>query len=221
MTGSTDTLTTVDAVQRPRSRAATSERVAALAQRHGALGVLLLACLVSAVLFPSFGSRDNLVGIAIQSATLIIVALGMTFVIISGGIDLSVGSVFALGGVLAAWAAQWGPLAAVGLPLLVCGAIGLINGLVIARSGLEPFIVTLASLLGARGLLLAVTDEGAKTYLVPRDSGLLDVGAARPSASGTRSSSHCCSACSARSCCNAVATGRPSSRSAATPRRRH
>ncbi|MFC5924523.1 ABC transporter permease [Micromonospora vulcania] len=176
MTGSTDTLTTVDAVQRPRSRAATSERVAALAQRHGALGVLLLACLVSAVLFPSFGSRDNLVGIAIQSATLIIVALGMTFVIISGGIDLSVGSVFALGGVLAAWAAQWGPLAAVGLPLLVCGAIGLINGLVIARSGLEPFIVTLASLLGARGLLLAVTDEGAKTYLVPRDSGLLDVG---------------------------------------------
>ena len=54
------------------------------------------------------------------------------------------------------------------LPLAVCGLIGLVNGLLIARTGLAPFIVTLAGLLVARGLLLAITDEGATTYLVPR-----------------------------------------------------
>ncbi|WFF04601.1 ABC transporter permease [Micromonospora sp. WMMD1076] len=177
MTGVTDTteLTAV-AAQAPRARTATSERVAALAQRHGAPAVLLLAGAVSALVFPAFATADNLSGIAIQSATLAIVALGMTFVIISGGIDLSVGSVFALGGVLAAWASQYGTVAALLVPLAVCGGIGLLNGLVIARTGLEPFIVTLASLLGARGLLLAITGEGATTYLVPKDAALLDVG---------------------------------------------
>jgi ribose/xylose/arabinose/galactoside ABC-type transport system permease subunit len=169
-------LTTTDAQQLPTSRVTAAERIATLAQRHGALAVLMLALLGSALAFPSFAGPDNLAGIAIQSSTLIIIALGMTFVIISGGIDLSVGSVFALGGVLAAWASQWGTLPALLLPLAVCAAIGLANGLIIARTGLAPFIVTLASLLGARGLLLAVTHEGSTTYLVPRDSVLLDIG---------------------------------------------
>ena len=62
------------------------------------------------------------------------------------------------------------------LPLVVCGAIGLANGVIIARTGLAPFIVTLASLLGARGLLLAITDEGATTYLVPSGSALREIG---------------------------------------------
>jgi ribose/xylose/arabinose/galactoside ABC-type transport system permease subunit len=162
--------------QVPVARVAVSERLAALAQRHGALAVLLLSVVVSALTFDAFASFDNLAGIAIQSSFLVIVALGMTFVIIGGGIDLSVGSVFALGGVLAAWASQWGVVAALLAPLLVCGAIGLLNGVIIARTGLAPFIVTLASLLGARGLLLAITDEGATTYLVPRESGFLDLG---------------------------------------------
>jgi ribose transport system permease protein len=164
------------AQQVPVARVAASERVAALAQRHGALAVLLLSAVVSALAFDAFASFDNLAGIAIQSSFLVIVALGMTFVIIGGGIDLSVGSVFALGGVVAAWASQWGVLLSLVAPLLVCGAIGLLNGLIIARTGLAPFIVTLASLLGARGLLLALTDEGATTYLVPRASDFLALG---------------------------------------------
>lgn len=80
------------------------------------------------------------------------------------------GSVFALGGVLAAWASQWGFLAALLVPLVVRGAIGLVNGLLIARANMAPFIVTLASLLAARGILLAFTDEGATTCVVPKDS---------------------------------------------------
>ncbi|MBV7650838.1 ABC transporter permease [Streptomyces albidoflavus] len=146
------------------------ERLLGLVQRQGVLAVLLAVILVASLLYPSFASLDNARGVTVQASFLAIVALGMTLVIITGGIDLSVGSVFALGGVLAAWASQWGLLPALLVPLLVCGAIGLLNGLLIGRAGLAPFIVTLATLLGARGLLLAFTDEGATTYLVPKGS---------------------------------------------------
>ncbi|MGW5126738.1 ABC transporter permease [Streptomyces sp. NPDC004069] len=158
------------------SPAAGRERIASLLQRHGALAVLAAVVLVSSFVFPSFGTLDNAQNVAVQASFIAVVALGMTLVIITGGIDLSVGSVFALGGVLAAWASQYGLWAALLLPLAVCGAIGTLNGLLIARAGMAPFIVTLATLLGARGLLLALTDEGATTYLVPRGSAFAGLG---------------------------------------------
>jgi galactofuranose transport system permease protein len=97
-------------------------------------------------------------------------------VIISGGIDLSVGSLFALAGVLAAHGARWGSLAAVALPLVVCGLIGLANGLLVGRARMAPFIVTLASLLFARGLAFAVSQEGNQVYLIPADLALTAIG---------------------------------------------
>ena len=147
-----------------------------LLRRQGVLAVLLLVVVVSSFVFPAFASVDNARGITVQVSFLSIVALGMTMVIITGGIDLSVGSVFALGGVLAAWASQWGVVPALLVPLAVCGAIGAVNGLLVARAGMAPFIVTLASLLAARGLLLALTHEGATTYLVPRGSVFAELG---------------------------------------------
>lgn len=160
----------------PDKGRARAERLSAFAQRHGALVALIITVLVASLSFDNFASTENLENIAMSSVFLAIVALGMTFVIVSGGIDLSVGSVFALGGVLAAWGSQHGTLVALLLPLLVCGAIGLINGLLIARTRLAPFIVTLASMLGARGLMLNLTDEGTETYLVPQDSFFADLG---------------------------------------------
>ncbi|MEU2411782.1 ABC transporter permease [Streptomyces sp. NPDC052071] len=151
-------------------------RVAELLQRQGVLAVLLTVVIAASFVYPTFASLDNARGVTIQASFLAVVALGMTLVIITGGIDLSVGSVFALGGVLAAWASQYGFLAALLLPLVVCGGIGLLNGLLIARGNMAPFIVTLATLLGARGLLLALTDEGATTYLVPKDSAFGELG---------------------------------------------
>ena len=158
---------------------ATSARNAALAgllQRQGAAVVLVLGIGLSWIAFPRFGSADNLRDLALQSSFLAIIALGMTFVIISGGIDLSVGSVYALGGVLAAYGAQYGLVVAILLPIAVCSLIGLVNGLLIARTGMAPFIVTLASLLFARGLLLAITREGATTYKVDSGSTFLWLG---------------------------------------------
>ncbi|NHC24964.1 ABC transporter permease [Nocardioides sp. IC4_145] len=164
--------TTVDPAtsNAPEAALANRARFASLVQRQGALAIFVVVVAVASVSFDSFASQGNITGIAVQASFLAMLALGMTFVIMTGGIDLSVGSVFALGGVLAAWGSQHGTLAAFVLPLAVCGAIGLVQGLVIARGGLPPFIVTLAGLLFARGLLLLLSDEGATTYKVPRGS---------------------------------------------------
>ncbi|MCK1797453.1 ABC transporter permease [Streptomyces sp. XM4193] len=159
-----------------RPKARRNEQLSAFAQRHGALVALVLTVAVASLTFETFATGANLENVALSSAFLAIVALGMTFVIISGGIDLSVGSVFALGGVLAAWGSQHGFLVALLLPLLVCGGFGLVNGLLIARTRLAPFIVTLASMLGARGLMLNITDEGNETYLVAEGSFLGELG---------------------------------------------
>jgi ribose/xylose/arabinose/galactoside ABC-type transport system permease subunit len=144
-------------------------------QQQGALVVLVLLCVIASIQFDSFATGPNIRSIALQASFLAIIALGMTFVIFTGGIDLSVGSVFALGGVLAAWASQYGTLAAVLVPLAVCGAIGLVQGLIIAHAKLAPFIVTLAGLLFARGLLLFISNEGATVYKVPADSGFREL----------------------------------------------
>ena len=143
------------------------EQVAALLQRSAVFLVLLAAVVAGSVAFgSSFASIENFRNIAISSSFLALVAIGMTFVIISGGIDLSVGSLLALAGVLAAYGSRRGSVVAVLLPLLVCGAIGLVNGLLIARARMAPFIVTLAALLFARGAAFAVSDEGNTTYLI-------------------------------------------------------
>ncbi|WP_343233701.1 ABC transporter permease [Streptomonospora sp. PA3] len=136
-------------------------------QRHGALVVLVAVLAGAALAFDGFLGVGNLNHIAVGAAFPAIIALGMTFVIITGGIDLSVGTVFGLAGVLAAWASQYGSLAALALPLSVCALIGMLNGVLIARARLAPFIVTLATMLGAWGLMLAVSDEGTETYVIP------------------------------------------------------
>ena len=90
----------------------------------------------------------------------------MTFVILTGVIDLSVGSVFALGWVLTAYGSNLGLLGALLLPLVICGVIGLLQGLLVAYAKMAPFIVTLAGLLAVRGLVLAITAGGSTTPLV-------------------------------------------------------
>lgn len=162
--------TMADSTHAPDPGISSRARFTRLVQRQGALAILVIAMVVSTFAFDSFGTRNNLTSIAVQAAFLAVVSLGMTFVIMTGGIDLSVGSVFALGGVLAAWGSQYGTLVALVLPLAVCGLIGLIQGLIIARLGLPSFIVTLAGLLFARGLLLLISDEGSTTFKVPADS---------------------------------------------------
>lgn len=151
------------------------ERAAGVAQTYGAAIVLVVLLVVGSAAFPTFLTADNLTNILSQSSFLLIVAIGMTFVILTGGIDLSVGSVYALGGVLAAYGSHLGIGGALVLPLVVCGTIGCLQGLLVSRARMAPFIVTLAGLLGVRGLVLALTGDGSSTPLIA-DSATIALG---------------------------------------------
>jgi ribose transport system permease protein len=147
--------------------AARSRALASAISRRGAVVVLILVLILGNFIVPHFGSAANLRNTALSASFIAIIAAGMTFVIISGGIDLSVGSVFALGVLVSAFMSKHGSLAAVVIPLVICGIAGLIQGLIIAYLRLPPFIVTLAGLLGIRGVVYFITDEGNLHPQVP------------------------------------------------------
>jgi ribose transport system permease protein len=120
--------------------------------------VLIMAIITIAA--PNFVSGENLYLISRQISFVAVVAIGELFVILTGGIDLSVGSVMGLAGVAAAGAMKFGldPILAILFGLAVGLAIGAINGALIAYVRIAPFIVTLAMLSFARGLILILTE---------------------------------------------------------------
>lgn len=123
------------------------------------VGLLILIVVVS-ILSPSFLSTRNILNILRQTSVNAIIAAGMTFVILTGGIDLSVGSVLALSGAFAASLLASGQsiLVAVMAAIIVGGIVGFLNGFVIAKGKLQPFIATLATMTILRGLTLVFTD---------------------------------------------------------------
>ena len=130
------------------------------ARQFGTVIGLAVLCVVLWILTPYFLTVSNLLNIAEQTSINAIVAVGMTFVILSGGIDLSVGSIVALSGVVLGAALQGGqpiPVALL-LALLVGLACGLANGALISWGGLPPFIVTLGTMSIARGAALLFTE---------------------------------------------------------------
>ena len=129
-------------------------------RRFGAIAGLVGLCVLLWALTPHFLTVSNALNVMEQTSINAIVAVGMTFVIVSGGIDLSVGSLVAFSGVVlaAALKAGWPAPAAVGAALAVGAACGLANGLVIALGRLPPFIMTLGMMSVARGAALMFTD---------------------------------------------------------------
>lgn len=138
-----------------------SNRLGDLFRRFSVFIILLLIGLIF-----SFGSGDflttsNLLNIALQTSIIAIVAVGMTFTILTAGIDLSVGSVMALAGALAAGLAvrqDLGTYGGIGLALAAGMGVGAINGLLIIKGGMPPFVATLAMLAIGRGLTLVYTE---------------------------------------------------------------
>jgi ribose transport system permease protein len=129
-------------------------------RRGSGFVILLLIVVVFSGLSEQFLTRDNLLTVALQTSLIAIVAIGMTFTIITSGIDLSVGSVAALSGALAAGLATQqglGTYPGILLGLLAGTAVGLLNGLLIVYGKMPPFVATLATMAGARGLTLVYT----------------------------------------------------------------
>ncbi|MCM8749998.1 ABC transporter permease [Thermomicrobiaceae bacterium CFH 74404] len=123
------------------------------------LGALLLLCVFLSLTTEAFLTTGNLFGVARAFSLTAIVAIGQTLVILTGGIDLSVGSVLALAGLStgmllqAGWPLPLAMLAGLGVGI----AFGLFNGLMVTRVGLPPFIVTLGTLSIGRGLVYVLT----------------------------------------------------------------
>lgn len=138
--------------------------------QYGIVVALLVLGGILSVLSPVFLTFDNFIQILLQAAINTIIAVGMTFVIITAGIDLSVGSTAALAGMVAATLMKSGtlwPLAIV-VALLVGLAVGLVNGLLITQLRITPFIVTLGMLSVVRGLALIYSD-GRPVFGFPQD----------------------------------------------------
>jgi len=124
------------------------------------VSLFALVAALGSVFYDGFFSAQVFLNLLIDNAFLIVVAVGMTFVILSGGIDLSVGSVIALTTMVSASLVEkhgWSPAVVIPLVLLMGTAFGAFMGLLIERFRLQPFIVTLAGMFLARGLCYLIS----------------------------------------------------------------
>lgn len=123
--------------------------------------LLVIMLVVGSLLYPNFTSGQAIFDLLSKNVFLIPLAIGMTFVILSGGIDLSVGAVMALGSVIAASLLQagWSAVLVIPIVLLCASTLGLLVGIMISRFEIQPFIATLAAMFLARGLCLVITDR--------------------------------------------------------------
>ena len=137
-------------------------QIGLLLQRQGALIALVVLVVFGTLRYgENFATGFNLSSFTGDTAKYGLVALGMTFVIMTGGIDLSVGSVVALGGDVASKVSEHGLLPGLLAGTAAGAAVGAVNGLLITRLRLQPFIVTLATLLAVRGLALTLAGTRA------------------------------------------------------------
>ena len=133
-------------------------------QRFGTFGILILLLAILAVARPGhFFSVSTVTQILAQSSVNILIALGEFFAILISGIDLSVGSVVALTGMVTAQLMVAGvhPLLSLVLGVLLGGVLGLINGVLVNRTGLHPFIITLGTQAILRGVTLIISNSSA------------------------------------------------------------
>ncbi len=130
----------------------------------GILLALFVMCLILTITTDSFFDGKNLLTVLRQICINALLAFGMTFVLIIGGIDLTVGSVVGASGVAVVMLmeAGFGMIPAILLALLLGAVIGLINGTIIATTGMPPFIVTLSMMGSIRGVAYIITDGRSK-----------------------------------------------------------
>jgi ribose/xylose/arabinose/galactoside ABC-type transport system permease subunit len=149
-------------------------------REYGQIVILALGTIIFAALEPAFVSTENLIGIFYQISLIGIMAVCSTFVVISGGIDLSVGPVVALAGLMAAFTLEATGLALA--PALLAGiaigaGVGLLNGLAVAWFQLPPIVVTLAMMSIVRGAALLI--GGSVLHLIREPAAFLFIGSGR------------------------------------------
>lgn len=141
-------------------------------RRYGTLGIFIILVLGAAFESSAFLSDRNIMNVLRQISGTGIMAVGMLFVILTGGIDLSVGSILALGSVVSAiMIGAHATGVAVGGAILAGAACGLVTGILVAYAGLPPFVITLAAMTAVRGVAL-ITSDG-QPIMIDEDRGAL------------------------------------------------
>ncbi len=133
----------------------------------GIIGIFLAIFLIAALFGENFLSGLNLQNLTNRTALYSILALGASLVIVTGGIDLSIGSVVCLSGITVPWLLvehQWAPSQVIPVVLLGSAAIGLFHGLLITKLRLQPFLVTLCGLLLYRGIARWMTGDQSQGF---------------------------------------------------------
>ncbi|GID30213.1 ABC transporter permease [Paractinoplanes brasiliensis] len=133
-------------------------RLKAWLPKYGVYAAIVLLVVYNIFFTPYFATWSNLRIQLIQVAPIVIVALGMALVIGTEGIDLSVGSVMALAAAFIPLYLGYGVVAAILVALLAGVAVGLINGVLVAKVGLQPIVATLALFVGGRGLAVVISE---------------------------------------------------------------
>lgn len=129
-----------------------------LIQRFGILAIFLLLCVTAAVSSPFFLTAENLLNVVRQVSVVGLTSLGMTFVILTAGIDLSVGSILALTTLAIAGLKPYGPVVSLLGGLAIALLCGWVNGVITTKGRIQPFIVTLGMMTALVGVGLAYSD---------------------------------------------------------------
>ncbi len=144
-----------------------SQKLRAGGKVYGILGLLIMICVYTAASTDRFLLSGNIENLVHRTALFGILSIGAAFVIITGGIDLSIGSVVCLVGVLLPFLLtkhDWTVPAAVGAILMISLVIGLVHGLLVTKLRLQPFVVTLCGLLFYRGLARGITNDQSQGF---------------------------------------------------------
>lgn len=128
-------------------------------REYGVVLGFIALCIIITIAAPAFASQKNILNLLRQSSIIGIISAGMTFVIISGNFDISVGAVAALSGAVTMKLAASGCniYLAILAALIVCGAVGLINGFIVAKVGIPSLITTMAMVSIVKGSMLMLT----------------------------------------------------------------
>ena len=143
-------------------------------KKYPYVAVLILLAMAFGMLAPNFLEPGNLANVLKQASLLGFVALGMCFVLIAGGLDLSVGAVVALSSVLVAGlSATLPPILGIHIALIAGVLVGVLNGILITTFNLQPIIVTLSSMAIVRGIAMAYSDSRPIFGTLPEELFLL------------------------------------------------
>lgn len=147
----------------------TKADTAAVLKKYSAAILLLIFFILNAAITPNFFSMGTVRNIIVQSCTIILTGMGMTMVISTGGIDISVGAVMALAGIVTVKMLPYGVLVACITAILACSISGVIAGFMVGKLRVQAMVVTLALMIGVRGVAQVLND--AKIIYISGDNG--------------------------------------------------